>query len=58
MKNNKEMPYKIKDAEGNIFVFKGYESGFPVYRTIRGCKVIFENDIQYYEIIEQNSPNK
>lgn len=33
-----EMAYKIKDREGNQFVFAGIENGFPVYRGIDNMK--------------------
>jgi len=55
-KMKKNMPYKIKDVEGNVFVFSCYENGYPVYRTNRGNKHIFENDIHHYTVIEQNAP--
>ena len=44
------MAYKIKDTEGNEFVFAGLENGFPVYITIGGQKII--NELNGYEIIE------
>ena len=46
------MAYKIKDREGNQFVFAGFASGgFPVYRGNRGQKHIF--DLIGYEVIEK-----
>ncbi len=51
-----KMPYKIQDKEGHIFVFAGYSSGFPIYRTNRGVKHIFESQIQFYKILEQEMP--
>lgn len=56
MKNKNNCPYKIKDTEGNIFVFSGYENGYPVYSTRGGSKHIFENEFKFYEIIEQEVP--
>ncbi len=49
--DNSGMAYKIKDTEGNIFVFAGMENGFPTYRTGGGMKHIFQLD--GYEIIEK-----
>lgn len=49
-----EVSYKVKDKEGNVFVFSHYENGIPVYRTNSGCKHIFESDLKYYEVIEQD----
>lgn len=47
------MAYKIKDSEGNIFVFAGLVSGgFPLYRGNRGQKHIF--DLIGYEVIEKH----
>lgn len=44
------MAYKIKDTDGNIFVFAcGGE--FPEYRTIGGGKCI--SDLVGYEVIEK-----
>lgn len=45
------MAYKIKDREGNQFVFAGLENGFPVYRCRGGRKHIF--DLVGYEVIEK-----
>lgn len=45
------MAYKIKDYEGNTFVFGGIENGFPWYRGNGGSKHIF--DLQGYEVIEK-----
>ena len=45
------MAYKIKDREGNQFVFAGIENGFPLYRGNRGQKHIF--DLIGYEVIEK-----
>lgn len=45
------MAYKIKDREGNQFVFAGLENGFPVYRCRGGRKHIF--DLIGYEVIEK-----
>ena len=46
------MAYKIKDREGNQFVFAGLASGsFPLYRGNGGQKHIF--DLVGYEIIEK-----
>jgi hypothetical protein len=49
--DNCNMAYKIKDSEGNIFVFGGIENGFPWYRGIGGSKYIFE--LTGYEVIEK-----
>ena len=46
------MAYKIKDREGNQFVFAGLENGFPVYRCRGGRKHIF--DLVGYEVIEKH----
>jgi hypothetical protein len=46
-----KMAYKIKDSEGNIFVFGCLQNGFPLYRGIGGSKHIF--DLQGYEIIQK-----
>ena len=48
-----KMAYKIKDTEGNVFVFGGIESGFPWYRGIRGSKHIF--DLNGMTIIQQHA---
>ena len=45
------MAYKIKDREGNQFVFAGLENGFPVYRCRGGKTHIF--DLVGYEVIEK-----
>ena len=45
------MAYKIKDKEGNQFVFAGLENGFPLYSGKRGQKHIF--DLIGYEVIEK-----
>ncbi|MFC0903807.1 hypothetical protein ACFHWD_03765 [Clostridium sp. MT-14] len=45
------MAYKIKDIEGNIFVFGGIENGYAWYRGTRGDKHIFNLD--GYEVIEK-----
>ena len=45
------MAYKIKDEEGNEFVYAGMESGHPVYRTASGQKHIFQ--IDGYEVVEK-----
>ena len=46
------MAYKIKDREGNQFVFAGLASGgFPLYRGKGGQTHIF--DLIGYEIIEK-----
>lgn len=46
------MAYKIKDSEGNQFVFAGLASGgFPLYRGRGGQKHIF--DLIGYEVIEK-----
>ncbi len=46
------MAYKIKDNEGNQFVFAGLASGgFPLYRGKGGQKHIF--DLIGYEVIEK-----
>ena len=46
------MAYKIKDKEGNQFVFAGLaRGGFPLYRGKSGQKHIF--DLVGYEVIEK-----
>ncbi|MFA5485453.1 MAG: hypothetical protein WC260_04370 [Candidatus Pacearchaeota archaeon] len=47
------IPYKVKDTEGNIFVFAGYSLGHPVYRGLGGYKHIYENDLEFYEVIQE-----
>jgi hypothetical protein len=49
--DNCGMAYKIKDREGNQFVFAGLENGFPLYRGRGGQKHIF--DLVGYEVIEK-----
>lgn len=46
-----KMAYKIKDTEGNTFVFARIENGFPVFRTIGGSTHIF--NLNGYEIVEK-----
>ena len=47
-----EMAYKIKDNEGNVFVFAGLANGgFPLYRGNGGQTHIF--DLTGYEVIEK-----
>lgn len=45
------MAYKIKDREGNTFVFGGLENGFPWYRGNGGSCHIF--DLKGFEVIEK-----
>ena len=45
--------FKLKDKEGNIFTFRYYENGHPVYATRGGCKHIFESEQKYYEVLER-----
>ena len=46
------MAYKIKDSEGNQFVFAGLaRGGFPLYRGKGGQKHIF--DLIGYEVMEK-----
>lgn len=45
------MAYKIKDSEGNVFVFGGIENGHPWYRTSGGSTHIFQLD--GHKIIEK-----
>ena len=45
------LAYKLKDKDGNIFVFAGIEGGFPNYRTKSGRTIIF--DLVGYEVIEK-----
>ena len=47
------MAYRLRDREGNEFVYAGLESGFPVYRGQRGSKHIFDTD--GYEIVEERA---
>ncbi len=49
------MAYKLRDKDGNIFVFAGIENGFPVYRGKRGRKHIF--DLVGYEVLEKYLKN-
>jgi len=46
-----KMAYKIRDLEGNIFVFGGIENGFSWYRGIGGSKHI--TDLRGFEIMEK-----
>lgn len=47
------LAYKVKDTEGNIFVFGGIATGgFPWYRGRGGSKHIF--NLLGYEIIEKH----
>lgn len=55
-KEDNKLPYKIKDTEGNIFVFRYYENGHPIYSCCGNSKHIFENDIPKYTVIEKNEP--
>ena len=48
-----KIPYKVKDKEGNIFVFADYSSGHPVYRGTGGSKHIFESELKFYDVLEQ-----
>lgn len=51
--DNCGMAYKIKDNEGNQFVFSGLASGrFPLYRGKGGQTHIF--DLTGYEVIERH----
>ena len=46
------MAYKVKDSDGNQFVFAGIaRGGFPLYRGARGQKHIF--DLTGYEVVEK-----
>lgn len=45
------MAYKIRDKEGNQFVYAGMENGFPVYRAGGGSTYIM--DLVGYEVIEK-----
>ncbi|MBU3173312.1 hypothetical protein [Clostridium estertheticum] len=58
VESNKQCPYKIKDVEGNMFVYAYHENGYPVYRTRGGSKHIFENEFKFYIIIEQDAPKE
>jgi|BioPla2DNA2_1021312.scaffolds.fasta_scaffold129744_2 hypothetical protein len=51
-----KIPYKVRDSEGNTFVFAGYSSGHPVYRGQGGSKNIFEEDLKFYDVLEQEHP--
>lgn len=46
-----KMAYKLKDIDGNTFVFGGIENGCAWYRGRGGSKHIFNLD--GYEVIEQ-----
>jgi hypothetical protein len=37
-----KMAYKVKDSDGNIFVYAGLENGFPTYRGQGGSKCVFD----------------
>jgi hypothetical protein len=45
------MPYKLRDREGNAFTYGYIENGFAVYRGKRGSKHIF--DARGYEVVQQ-----
>jgi len=45
------MAYKVKDRDGNTFVFGGIENGHPWFRGTGGSKHIFS--LVGYEIIEK-----
>ena len=51
-----KIPYKVRDSEGNTFVFAGYSSGHPVYRGQGGSKHIFETELKFYEVLEREHP--
>ena len=46
-----KIAYKVKDTEGNVFVYGGIESGFPFFRGNRGSKHI--SNLKGYEIIQK-----
>lgn len=46
------MPYKLRDREGNTFIYGYIENGYPVYRGQGGSKHIFNT--QGYEILQQD----
>lgn len=47
-----EMPYKLKDSNGNAFTYRYMENGFPVYRGKGGsCHIL---DAQGYKVVQQN----
>ena len=50
--DNCNMAYKIKDTEGNVFVYGYMENGYPVYRTSGGSKHIF--DLTGFKVIEKH----
>ena len=50
--DDNNIAYKIKDEEGNVFVYGYIENSYPVYRTLGGSKHIF--DLKGYEVIEKH----
>ena len=50
--DNNNIAYKVKDEEGNIFVYGYIENGYPVFRGNRGSKHIF--DLTGFEVIEKH----
>ena len=48
-------PYKVKDRDGIVYTFKGYENGYPLYLTPKHDeRHIPEWEIRkYFKIIEQ-----
>lgn len=49
--DHSQMAYRIKDSEGNVFVFKGIENGIPLYRTNGGTTHVM--DLIGYEVLEK-----
>ena len=52
------VPYKIQNKSGDIYVFAGYENGFPVYRCGGSLTHIFESDIERHTVLEQEAPKE
>ncbi len=50
-----KLPKVVRDKEGNEFIFRYMENGYPVYMNVNGrsFKHIFENQLQFYTVIEQ-----
>lgn len=46
------MAYKIRDKEGNQFVYAGMENGLPAYRT--GGEITHIMDLVGYEVVEKH----
>ncbi len=52
------LPYKIKDQEGNEFVYAWHENGHPLYRNNKGQLTHkFECAIKHHTVVEQDAPS-